>query len=360
MGDDSQPPHGDADKEVESTETSEQTPAEVVEEDVHADEPTNQSAWQRNAEEAQNANPEKFPKLKKFAHAYWARKKWTIPVSVVALLVLLLGVPFTRYPILGLALKKDVPVIVSDSVTGQPVTDASVSVGGLKTKTDNKGHAVVHLKVGKHLVSITKKYYKDYNREVFVGIMGQPEVRAGPVATGRQVPITVTDYITGKPLENAVIAASGSSAKTDKQGKATLVLSAKGTTAKATIKLTGYNDNSVSVLITARAITTNQFKLTPAGKLYFLSNLSGKIDVVKTDLDGKNRKTVLAGTGSEDTFSTSLLASRDWKYLALLSKRDGKQGVYLINTTNDQTTNIDGGSDAESITLVSWSNITYV
>lgn len=360
MGDEAQPPLDDAEPNEQPAEVVDSEAPETTEEVAHTVEPSLESKWHENAEELQKANPEKFPKLKKLARAYWAKKKWTIPVSVVALLVLVLGVPLTRYPILGIALKKDVPVTVMDSATNQPVTDAIVTVGGLTTKTDNKGRAVVHLKVGKHLVSITKKYYRDYNREVFVGVMGTPEVNAGPVATGRQVPITVTDYITGKPLENAVIRASGSSAKTDKSGKATLVLAAKGTDAKATISLNGYNDNSVNVLITSRAVTTNKFTLTPKGKLYFLSNLSGKIDVVKTDLDGKNRKTVLAGTGTEDTFSTSLLASRDWKYLALLSKRDGKQGIYLINTDNDESTNIDGGSTAASFSLVGWSGDTFV
>lgn len=360
MGDDSgQPPLDQAEKDVEPTETPEQT-TNVVDDEVHADEPTNPNVWQRNAAEAQSANPEKFPRLKKFAEAYWERKKWTIPVSVIALLILLLSIPLTRYPLLGLAVKSDVPVAVIDSSTGQPVTDATVTAGGKTVKTDNHGHAIMHIKVGKHDIAVTKKYYKTYNATVFAGIFKTEPTTVKAVATGRQVPITVVDFITGKPLENAVITASGSSAKTNKQGKATLVLPAKGTNEKATIKLNGYNDSPVNVLVTARVVTTNQFKITPAGKLYFLSNLSGKIDVVKTDLDGKNRKTVLAGTGTEDANSTSLLASRDWRYLALLSKRAGKQGIYLINTTNDQTTNIDGGSDTASFTLVGWSNSTFV
>ncbi|HWT55886.1 MAG TPA: hypothetical protein VN031_02535 [Candidatus Microsaccharimonas sp.] len=358
----SQPPVGDAEQQATgSSEPVTETAAEdLAKEDVHVVEPSPEAKWKENAQAAQEADPEKFPRLKKLARAYWAKKKWTIPVSVIALLVLLLGVPFTRYPILGLALKKNVPVIVTDSATGQPVTTAAVTVDGKTIETDNHGQALLKLKVGKHSVKISKKYYKDYDSSVFVGVTGNPSLKVGPVATGRQVPITITDYISGKPLEDAVITASGSSAKTDKQGMATLVLPAKGTDAKATIRLNGYNDTSVSVLITSRAVTTNKFKITPTGKLYFLSNLSGNIDVVKTDLDGKNRKTVLAGTGKEDAGSTSLLASRDWKYLALLSKRDGNQGVYLINTSSDDVTNIDGGNANATFSLVGWSGSTFV
>jgi hypothetical protein len=349
-------------------ENAEQVAPENSEEAAaHAVEPTAAEGEEAEAESAErpetameSEDAAKFHRLKRLAHAYWARKKWTLPVTALVLLILLLAIPLTRYPILGVALKKDAAITVLDSTTDLPVTDADVAVGGKMLKTDNHGHVVAHLGVGKHAVSVTKKYYKTYDSSVFVGIAKASNLKISAVATGRQVPIAVTDYVTGRALENAVITANGSSAKTDKKGKATLVLPAQGTTAKATISRDSYNNNSVSVTITAREVNTNKFTLTPSGKVYFLSNLSGKIDVVKTDLDGKNRKTVLAGTGSEDTNSTSLLASRDWKYLALLSKRDGKQGIYLIDTATDKSTNIDGDSDTATFTLVGWSGDTFV
>jgi hypothetical protein len=67
--------------------------------------------------------------------------------------------------------------------------------------------------------------------------------------------------------------------------------------------------------------------------------------VVKTNLDGTNRQTVLPGTGNEDDRDTVLLASRDWKYLSLLSRRAGNTPtLYLINTADDSLTTIDTGS----------------
>jgi len=77
------------------------------------------------------------------------------------------------------------------------------------------------------------------------------------------------------------------------------------------------------VTVTTDKVAANQFKLAPVGKVFFLSNAGGKIDVVSTNLDGTDRKVVLAGTGKEDRNNTVLLASSDWKYLALLSLRDG-------------------------------------
>jgi hypothetical protein len=362
MADDKTPPVENTENQNPDETVEQVAPENTEEQAAHTVEPTAPEGVKDEAEpsKAAPAPTGKFPRLKRFAHAYWARKKWTLPVTAVVLLVLLLAVPLTRYPILGVALKKDAAITVVDSATDQPVTDADVGIGGKKLKTDNHGHVVAHLGVGKHEITVTKKYYKTYNSSVFVGISSTPSAKISAVATGRQVPVTVSDYVTGRPLENAVITANGSSAKTDKQGKATLVLPAQGTSAKATITRDSYNNNSVSVTITAREVNTNKFTLTPTGKVYFLSNLSGKIDVVKTDLDGKNRKTVLAGTGTEDAYSTSLLASRDWKYLALLSKRDGKQGIYLIDTATDKATNIDGGSAEATFTLVGWSGDTFV
>jgi hypothetical protein len=76
---------------------------------------------------------------------------------------------------------------------------------------------------------------------------------------------------------------------------------------------------------------------------------------VKTDLDGSNRQTVIFGTGKEDDQNTILLASRDWKYLALLSRRDSSQSkLYIIDTSNDKLTLMD---DSDAVfTLAGWSD----
>jgi len=139
-----------------------------------------------------------------------------------------------------------------------------------------------------------------------------------------------------------------------------VVVPSGSTTQQATVTFSGFNTAKVSITA-AGDVAKNTFGIVPAGKLYFLSNLSGKLDVVKTDLDGSNRQVVLEGTGSEDKYNTSLLASRDWKYLALLSKREGKDtaSVYLIDTTNgDKLTTIDEGNAGFS--FVGWSGDRFI
>jgi hypothetical protein len=173
----------------------------------------------------------------------------------------------------------------------------------------------------------------------------------GMTATGRQVPITVFNKITGKPVENVTIKAADTEAKTDKDGTVSVVLPADKTRLTATFEGKGYNSITYSIEVTDQKVPENTFKIVPSGKLYFLSKLSGNIDVVKTDLDGGNRETILTGTGKEDDANTILLASRDWKYLALQSRRDSvRPKLYLIDTSSDKLTTIDEGNVAFTIT----------
>jgi hypothetical protein len=125
------------------------------------------------------------------------------------------------------------------------------------------------------------------------------------------------------------------------------------------LRAAGYNDAEVTVEVSNREIRENDFKMTPAGKIYFLSKLSGKIDVVKTNLDGSDRQTVLAGTGKEDDRGTVLLAARDWKYLALLSRREtSSPKLYLLDTSNDSMMPMDTAN--ATFTPVGWSGSNFV
>ncbi len=290
------------------------------------------------------------------------QKRWTIPAGVVLLVLLLTAIPFTRYTLAGTVLRRSFSIVVTDSQTGKPVSSASVALGGKKATTDNQGKVYIRAKVGTNRLIIEKTYYKSSTASVLVpiGKQRQPE-QLQLVATGRQVPITVVNKLTGKPIENAVVSALKTQAKTDKKGQVTLVLPADASNVPLTIALDGYNTlTGAKVKVTAQVDPVNTFQVTPSGKLYFLSNLSGKVDVVKTDLDGANRQMVLAGTGSEDPTNTSLLASTDWKYLALLSKRDGGDNakLFLIDTSNDQLTTMDEGSAA--FKLAGWDNHHFV
>ncbi len=296
----------------------------------------------------------------RFRGWYMSRKKWSISLSILALVFLLLVVPATRYPLAGLVLKKDFTLQVTDQTTNTPVSGATVSSSGVSALTDGNGKVKLRLAVGHHMLSIVKKYYQDSQANILVPILGQktpPVITAQ--ATGRQVKVTIKNIISGKPLPDADIKVLDITAKTDKDGKALIVLPAGTATQKATLSLSGYNSVDVSIKVSDVGVEENNFTITPAGKIYFLSKLSGKIDVVKSNLDGSGRETVLAGTGREDNQNTVLLASRNWKYLALLSRRDSDLAkLYMVETSSDRVTAVDEGN--ATFSLIGWSDTNFV
>ena len=314
------------------------------------------------AEDAVVMKQGRWEQFKNFAAEWWAnpKKRWGTIAGFVVLLVALLAVPLTGANILGLVLKKNATVQVVDSKTGKPVSGATVELAGAKAQTEANGKATLRVHAGSKKLVVSKKYYTGYSHTELVGLnSGHNTFKATLVATGRQVQVKVVNKLTTKPVAGVTVNASGANAKTDKNGMATLVIASGADRADGSLSLSGYNTANVSITA-AGDVVKNTFGITPSGKLYFLSNLSGKIDVVKTNLDGTDRQTVLAGTGNEDRYSTSLLASRDWKYLALLSKRSGdKASVYLIDTTNgDKLTTVDQGN--ADFTLVGWSGDHFI
>ncbi|HET8709464.1 MAG TPA: hypothetical protein VFL85_04255 [Candidatus Saccharimonadales bacterium] len=292
--------------------------------------------------------------LKRIWHGYSHHKKWTLPLTILVLLAAAIGVPQSRYPLLGTVLQRDYAVQVLDQATHQPVTNADVILNGTRQETDNHGRAHFHVNVGQRVLTTGKKYYRTNKHTVLVAAWGNIPIHTVYLqATGRQVPISVTDQITGRPVENALVRAADTEARTDKDGHALLVLPTNQPKLDAKLTADGYNNLRSTITVTAKDIPANRFALTPAGKVYFLSNLSGKIDVVKTNLDGSGRQTVLAGTGNESDHDTQLMQTSDWKYLALKAKRSPDPAkLYVINTANDQSDIID--DDNADFTPVGW------
>jgi hypothetical protein len=279
----------------------------------------------------------------------------------LVLLVILLAVPTTRYGMLGLVIKKDVTLTLVDSKTGKPVSDAQADIPGQSVKSDNKGNVIFkNVAVGPQNVTVKKKYYKNTTQTVNVWITKAAEPdKLSIEAIGRQVPVKVLNKISGQPLEKATITAQESSTITDAKGEAVLIMPADKTTLTGVVKAQGYNDLAIAVTNTEQADDKNTFTMTPTGKIYFLSKRTGKINVMKSDLDGGNAQVIVQGTGNEDEGGTILLASRDWRYLMLKAKRDGDRAkLYLIDTKDDKMGVADEGSAEFSV--AGWADHTFI
>lgn len=283
-------------------------------------------------------------------------------MTILVLLAAIAAAPATRYPVLAFAgVRQPFRVTVMDSKTGSPVSGAAVTLDGKTLRTDSAGRAAFTARVGQRTVAILKQYYRSARENVLVDIPSTHNVATIRLAaTGRQVPVQVLNKITGKPLAGAEVQVLDTEARTDARGQAVIALPTGQSSRTATITAAGYNNLTATVQVTAAVVAGNTFALTPAGRVYFLSNLNGTIDVVSANLDGTGRKTVLAGTGSEDASATALIASSDWQYLALLSKRSGGQyaKLYLITTATGQLSTID--ATAATFTPLGWSGHDFI
>jgi len=290
--------------------------------------------------------------------------KAVVIIGVVILIIAtLLAVPVTRYGILGNIVKKNIRVMVIDSATAKPVSQAIVTLGDKSAKTDKKGEATLDsVAVGEYTLRITKGYYKTNEAAYTVPVLGEiKQTHISLVATGRQVSLSVSNKITGAVLTGATVTVKDTSAVTDSKGVATIVLPADKKTFQGTVSLDGYNQSAVDIKVTDQT-DANKVALIPAGDVYYLSKQTGKINVMKSHLDGTSASVVVEGTGNENDRETVLLAARDWNYMALFAKRSAdskKPGqLYLVDTKSGNLKTIDEG-DA-TFQLVGWSDHKFV
>lgn len=302
----------------------------------------------QNKQTASKISPMK--RLKKWSARH---KMVVIPIGALLVLVILLLIPGTRYQLVGPFVQKTVTIRVMDSQKSRPVSQAKLELDGQTVLTDKDGVAHLTSHVGYKRLHVTKQYFKDDSETVEVPLFGEQSVGVSLEATGRLTPVYVGNRITGKPVVNALVdAGSGNTVQTNEKGEATIVMPAQAQKLPVRVITAGYLTFSGTIT----QDNQNKLEIVPAGVLYFLSNHSGKIDVIKANLDGSNRKTIYAGTGSEDLNNSSLLASRDWRYLVLLSKRssDKPASLYLLDTSDDSVTEMD--SVRGTISLIGWSN----
>ena len=271
-------------------------------------------------------------------------KKIVLMAGAGALLLAVVTLVFTdaKYLAMNLVTRADVTVTVVDGSTRQPVPEAAVTIGSSWAETNGEGSARLSgSPYGNVDVKVSKFAYGDTTQRAKITASGQ-SIEVALTPTGTPVSFKVINTITGEPLKGVKASFGSSDALSNEQGLVTLSIPPQQTK-EVEVKLSRDGMTTRRMQVPLKAGSVNDVNLTPGGKIYFLSKRTGKIDVMKSNLDGSDPSVVLAGTGKEDNFQTVLLASRDWKYLALKSKRDGAEKLYLIDTYNDSLSIIDEG-----------------
>jgi hypothetical protein len=311
--------------------------------DKDVDDMIEQAARDHEAESMEVARTAKHPRLAKLRQCVRSHPKKTAAIAVVILTALLLAIPPTRYMIAGIFVSRDLAVEVIDSDTNQPVSDARVLLRGQEQYTNADGIALfTSQKPGNASIEVSKNHYSTASTKTVIRIPSQTYAHTVSFqATGRQVPVRVTNKISGQSIAGATIVTSDTRTTTDTEGNAELVLDAALGEVTAQVAADGYITTDVDITA-SEDVTANTIALTPAGKVYVLSKQSGRLDVVKLNLDGSEREVVVKATGTEEVANTYLVPSSDWKFVVLHARRDSNQAaLYLLDTTTDKLTEID-------------------
>ncbi len=304
-----------------------------------------------------------IPKRNRIMMWFGSHKKIWIPlVIILSSAIGVLVATDVKYSVANTFMSTTAVVKVVDETTDQPIAGVDVSFDEQKLRTDSNGVATFkHVLYGSHSLRITKFAYSTVDRTETIAIdLFSPKVSyaINLKPTGTPVGFSIKDSISAKGITGAKLAFASSNTTSIASGDATLNVPPQSVdTIKVRIEADGYIAKEVDVNMSEKKKV--DVKLTPVGKVYFLSNRSGKIDVMKSNLDGTEQAVVLAGTGKEEAFNTVLLASRDWKYLALKSRKEGGNAqLYLIKTADDSISVIDHGN--ATFSPVGWYNDQFI
>ncbi len=300
-------------------------------------------------------------KLKRFFKAWWQNKRARL-ITFGTLLVIIFGLalyPSTRYFILNNAgVRSSASVKILDNSTQQPLKDVQVTLANATGLTDTNGNVKLqHIKLGKTKLVITKRAFATLTQPVTIGWGSNPLGNFGIKAVGTQYTFTVTDWLSTKPIDKAQASSGDADAVSDSKGKIVLTIdpSEINSSLTATISADGYRDETV---ILGADTTPHAIQMVTSRKEVFVSNRSGRYDVYSVDIDGKNEKLVLAGTGLERDDIVLVPHPTD-EEAALVSSRvnvrdaDGflLSSLTLLNLKDNSTFTV---AQADRIQIIGW------
>lgn len=263
-------------------------------------------------------------RLGNFFRAWWRNKwaRWLTILVILAIVSVCAAVPKIRYHVLNtMGVRSSLSLVVLDNTTQLPLKNVTVTVAGKHTTTTKAGVAsFAQLELGPATLKVERVAFAPVTKQIVVGWGSNPQGDFSLRAVGTQYTIKVGDYLSGQPLPGAEATTNGFSAIADKTGKIILTLDNKeGKEVPITLILKGYRDEHL-VLPAANTLTTSVL-LVPDRKAVFVSKQSGRFDLYKMDVDGKNKQVLLPGTGLENQ-NISLVVSASGTEVALVSTRD--------------------------------------
>ncbi len=270
-------------------------------------------------------------------------------------------VPTSRYYVLNTAgVRSAASITVFDRTTQLPLKNVQVQIGDVSAKTNGEGWVKLHdIKLGTQQLRIQRIGFAEVSKTITLGLGSNPLGEEQLKAVGAQYKFQLRDYLTDRPLRNAEVASGEATAQSDDKGQAILTVDSDLANAEkisVEVRAKDYRTEKLSVATTTRQAT----KVTMAArqKHLFVSKQSGTYDVYQVDVDGKNKRVLLKGSGLEDQRIT-LVQHPEESQAALVSTRvnrrnqDGYllQTLVLINTETGDTLTLD---HSEEIRIIDW------
>jgi len=302
-------------------------------------------------------------KIKRFFKAWWENRyaRWGTIIGLVLTIIILAIVPNSRYFFLNMfGVRGSVSLSVLDDSTQLPLKNIQVKIANQTGQTDSEGNLKLNrLKLGKTQLSIEKRAFATKTIPITIGWGSNPMGNITIKAIGAQYIFTVSDFLSKKAIDKAEATSGEANAIADKNGKITLTIDTAeigDDDLSVTIKATNYRDEKLKLDTNAK--TEQKVDMVPLRKQVFISNRSGKYDVYKIDVDGKNEELVLAGTGNERSDMTLVPHPSD-ETVALVSTRDNlrnKDGyllstLSLINLGDNSAKSV---AQSERIQIIGW------
>jgi hypothetical protein len=290
--------------------------------------------------------------------------RWTIIIGLLLIILAAALYPISRYYVLNTAgVRASVNLKVIDNSTLQPLKNVSVTVGGVTALTDNTGDVkLTKVKLGKASIAVSKRAFTTVTQAITVGWGSNPEGQVRLVASGTQYSFIVTDYLSGKPIEKVQASSGEGNATSDKNGKVVLTLdtSGKSDNDELVIAFDGNNYRRETAKITAGNKEVGSIKLVLARKDVFVSKRDKTYDIYSVDIDGKNEKKIVTGTGIERG-DMQLSTEQGYDVAAFVATRENAKNtegyllstLYLLDTKSGTLSKVD---QSEQIQLVGWSS----
>jgi hypothetical protein len=302
--------------------------------------------------------------LKRLLINWWQNKKlrYTTFGLILAVITLILIIPTTRYATLNIiGVRASTNFIVTDKISGRPIKNVTVNINEATAQSNNEGKVEFNdLKLGKANLSIQKRSFEPINSSITIGWGSNPlQAPFELVPTGTTFKFTITDWLDDALLKDIEVSDGESTAISDENGVANLTI--EPTDEDISITISGNNYRNEVITIPADSVDPLAIKLTALKPDVFISKRSGKFDLYKRDIDGKNEKLILPATGSETEETYALVSNLSNDIGALVSTREGKRNqdgyllsdLFMIDLNAHNVSKVEGTS-SERIRIIGW------